>query len=201
MSEHGAVDFLTERTALVKQVLEEVLLFSSQLMDEMITHACQSLQRNERLVHDSRHVQAAKAKPIGNDLRIEAVRFIQVGVRLFEFANKLWIDGKHLEILPLEFLQLVEKHRRMPVVDPSSFHPDRMVALVGPQEDLIAKEGRAKEMVVHLELGAGVSFLIHDPRVQICRAHVNPDVEFHEIPSVHCRIVGGLFGMPPDRAC
>lgn len=168
MSEYGAVHLLGKGTALVKQVLEEVLLFSSELMDEMIAHAREPLKGDKLFLHDSCHFQTAKAKPIGDDPRIDAVRFIQVGVSFFKFANELWIDGKHLDIPRLQLLLLVEKHRRMPAVDRGGFHPDEnfgWLALVGPQEDLIAKEGRAKEMVVRLELGARGSFLIHDARV------------------------------------
>lgn len=57
MSEHGAVHFLGKGTALVKQVLEEVLLFPSELMDGMIAHAREPLKGDKLFLHDSCHFQ------------------------------------------------------------------------------------------------------------------------------------------------
>ncbi|GGK36610.1 hypothetical protein GCM10010965_31920 [Caldalkalibacillus thermarum] len=35
-------------------------------------------------------------------------------------------------------------------------------SFVGPQEDLITKEGGAQKTIVHFETGASVSFMVHD---------------------------------------
>jgi len=61
MAKHGAVDLGCKRIALVEQVLQEVLLLASQVMDQVETHAREALKGDILLLHDDGGRQAAEA--------------------------------------------------------------------------------------------------------------------------------------------